>query len=225
MCVTVTPLPPKSVVSLVYTAFPQINQKILIADTCQWLELVAVILGFLKIFTSKETTTHFRTIIFSPKARFKSLSPTLEGLCVSFNAHHFFMWKQFMCVDDYTGRLILSSIILHIILLLASQAQIRKDKCVPEVVPYKWNLIAINYWREILRFIQELGPQVRLSSTIPVPNSKTCQGFHISTPLSRLRVICWLAHWIRVSPALHFLKNGISVFTLQKGVYQCSYYQ
>ena len=47
-----------------------------------------------------------------------------------------------MCLDDYTGRLILSNIILHIILLLASQAQIRKDKCVPEVVPYKWNLIA-----------------------------------------------------------------------------------
>ena len=37
----------------------------------------------------------------------------LDGLCISFNSHHFFMRKQFMCVDCYTGRLTFSNIILH----------------------------------------------------------------------------------------------------------------
>ena len=43
--VTVTLLPPKSVASRVYTAFPQ---KILITDTCHWLEPITVILDFWK---------------------------------------------------------------------------------------------------------------------------------------------------------------------------------
>ena len=46
--VTVTLLPPKSVTWGVYTTFPQITQKILITDTCHWLELITVILGFWK---------------------------------------------------------------------------------------------------------------------------------------------------------------------------------
>ena len=44
--VTVTSLPPKSVASGVYTTFPQITHKILITDTCHWLEPITVILGF-----------------------------------------------------------------------------------------------------------------------------------------------------------------------------------
>ena len=67
--VTVTPLPPKSVSSGVYTAFPQVTQKILITDTCHWLEPITVILGFLKIFTFSETITHFRTILFFSKSK------------------------------------------------------------------------------------------------------------------------------------------------------------
>ena len=55
--------------------------------------------------------THFRTIIFSQSPRFQFPSPILDGLCVSFNAHHFFMEKQFMCVDCYKGRLTFSNII------------------------------------------------------------------------------------------------------------------
>ena len=65
----------------------------------------------LKIFTFKETITHFRTIIFSQSPRFQFSSPILDGLSVFFNAHHFFMRKQFMCVDCYTGRLTFSNII------------------------------------------------------------------------------------------------------------------
>ena len=48
LCDTVTLLPPDSVASGVYTAFPQITQKILITNTCHWLEPITVILGFLK---------------------------------------------------------------------------------------------------------------------------------------------------------------------------------
>ena len=52
----------------VYTKFPQITQKILITGTFHWLELITVILDFLKIFSVRETTTqcfyHFRIIIF-----------------------------------------------------------------------------------------------------------------------------------------------------------------
>ena len=45
-CVTVTSIPSKPVASEVYTASPQITQKILITDTCHWLEPVTVILDF-----------------------------------------------------------------------------------------------------------------------------------------------------------------------------------
>ena len=110
--------------------------------------------GLLKIYIFRETITHFRTIICSQSPRFHFSSAILDGLCVSFNTHHFFIWKQFMCVDCYTHRLTFSNIIVckRAIrwILAASQAEMRKDKCVPEVVAYEWNLIVINYWREIL---------------------------------------------------------------------------
>ena len=113
--------------------------------------------GLLKIFTFRDTVTHFRTIIFSQSPRFQFSSHILDGFCVSFNAHHFFMRKQFMCIDYYTSRLTFSNIILHKRairwILVASQAEMRKDECVPEVVAYEWNLIVMNYWREILQFI------------------------------------------------------------------------
>ena len=153
MCVTAIPLPANSVASGVYTAFPQITQKILITNTCHWLEPITVILGFLKKITFRETITHFRTIIFSQSPRFQFSNPILDGLCISFNAHRFFMRKQFMCVDCYTGRLTFSNIILHkraIRMLVACQAGMRKDKCVPEVAACEVNLIVTNYWREIL---------------------------------------------------------------------------
>ena len=108
----------------------------------------------LKIFTFKETITenYVRTLSQSP--RFQFSSPILDGLSVFFNAHHFFMRKQFMCVDCCTGRLTFSNIILHKRAIgwisIASQAEMRKEECVPEVVAYEWNLILINYWREIL---------------------------------------------------------------------------
>ena len=148
----VTPLPPNA--SGVYTAFSEITQKILITNTCHWLEPITVILGFLKKFTFREKITHFRTIIFSQSPRFQFSNPVLDGLFVSFNAHHFFMQKQFMCVDCYTVRLTFSNIVLHKTairwILVASQAEMRKDKCVPEVVAYEGSLIVRNYWREIL---------------------------------------------------------------------------
>ena len=54
-----------------------------------------------------------------------------------------------MCVDCYTGRLTFSNIILHKRAIrrisVDSQAEMRKDECVPEVVAYEWNLIVINY--------------------------------------------------------------------------------
>ena len=154
MCVTAIPLPANSVASGVYTAFPQITQKILITNTCHWLEPITVILGFLKILTFRATITHFRTMIFSQSPRFQFSSPILDGLFVSFNAHHFFMQKQFMCVGCYTGRLTFSNIILHKRairwILVASQAEMRKDEYVPEVVTYEGSLILRNYWRGIL---------------------------------------------------------------------------
>ena len=67
----------------------------------------------LKIFFFRETITHFRTIIFSQSPRFQFSSPIVDGLCVSFNAHQFFMRRRFMCVDCYTGRLTFSNFILH----------------------------------------------------------------------------------------------------------------
>ena len=105
----------------------------------------------LKIFTFRETITHFRTKIFS---RFQFLSPILDGLCISFKVHHFFIRKQFVCVDCCTDRLTFSNIILHKTatrwIFVASQAEMRKDECVAEVVEYEWNLIVMNYWRKIL---------------------------------------------------------------------------
>ena len=128
-------------------------------------------------------------------------------MCFSFNVHHFFMRKQFMCADCYTGRLTFSNIILHKRairwILVASQAAMRKYECVSEVVqyePYEWNLIVINYWREI----QEFGTQVRPSSRILGPNNKSFQGLHPWTPLRGLRGIGWLTRWIRVSTAFDF---------------------
>ena len=53
-----------------YTAFPQITQKLLITDTCRWLEPITVILGSLKIFTFIEAINHLRTTIFSQSPRF-----------------------------------------------------------------------------------------------------------------------------------------------------------
>ena len=119
--VTVTPLPPKSVASGVYTAFPQITQKILVTDTCHWQEPVTVILGFLKIFTLWDAIKHFRTIIFFSKSNI-----LIIWNLGTFNAHHFLMREQFMCADCYTGRLTFSNIILH-------KNNIRKGECVPEV--------------------------------------------------------------------------------------------
>ena len=58
------------------------------------------------------------------------------------------MQKQFMCVDCYTGRLTFSNIILHKtairwILLVASQADMRKDEHVTGAVAYEGKLIEI----------------------------------------------------------------------------------
>ena len=148
------PPSPNSVAPGIYTAFPQITQKILITDTCHWLEPITVILDFLKIFTFRETINDFRTIIFSHNARLQFSSPILDGLCVSFHAHHFSMRKQFMCADCYTGRLTFSNIILHKRaikwILIASHPEIRKNECVPEVRAYEGNLVAVNYWRDIV---------------------------------------------------------------------------
>ena len=64
------------------------------------------------------------------------------------------MQKQFMCIDCYTGRLNFSNIIVHKRairwILVASQAEMKKDECVSEVVAYEGNLIVINYLRDIL---------------------------------------------------------------------------
>ena len=72
----------------------------------------------------------------------------------------------------------------------------RKDECVSEVAAYEGNLIVINYWREILKFIHEFSPRIRPSSTILGPNSKSFQGFQPWTPLKGVRVIGWLAGWL-----------------------------
>ena len=111
--VTLTPLFPKSVVSGVYTTFPQKTQKSLITDSCHWLESLTVILGFWKYSFFRETIIHFRTITFSKSLSFQFSIPILDGLWVSFNPHHFFMRKQFMCVGCCTGRLTFSNIILY----------------------------------------------------------------------------------------------------------------
>ena len=81
-------------------------------------------------------------------------SACYENFPIKTHAHHFFMWKQFMCVDCYEGRLTFSNIILHKTAIrwmsVTSQAEMRKDECVPEVATPEWNLIIINHWREIL---------------------------------------------------------------------------
>ena len=104
----------------------------LITDTCHWLELITVILDFLKTFTFRETIIHFRTIMFFQSPKLKFSGPILDGLSVSFNVHHFFMRKNVLCVDCYTGRLAFSNIILHKRairwILVASQAEMRKDE-------------------------------------------------------------------------------------------------
>ena len=78
----------KSVASRVYTAFPQITQKILITDTCHCLVPITVIPGFWKYSLLKKQT--IGTILFSQSPRFRFSSPILDGLSVFFNAHHFF---------------------------------------------------------------------------------------------------------------------------------------
>ena len=51
-----------------------------------------------------------------------------------------------MSVDCYIGRLTFSNITLHKrAILVASQAEMRKDECMSEVAAYEWNLIVINY--------------------------------------------------------------------------------
>ena len=106
--VTVTPLPPKSVSSGVYTAFPQVTQKILITDTCQWLEPITVILGFWKYTVLEKQSVisefHFR------KSKFSIFKSNFGW--IGFNAHHFFIRKQFMHVDCYTCRLTFSNVFL-----------------------------------------------------------------------------------------------------------------
>ena len=76
----------------------------------------------------------FQNYNFLSKSKVQFSIPILDGLCVSFNAHHFFVQKQFMWVDCYTGRLTFSDIILHKRairwILVASQAEMRKDECV-----------------------------------------------------------------------------------------------
>ena len=65
-----------------------------------------------------------------------------EPACFACTAvNRWIVQKQFTCVDCYTGRLIFSNIILHKKTirsrLVASQAEMRKDECVPEVVAYE----------------------------------------------------------------------------------------
>ena len=170
--------------------------------------LITVIVGFLRIFTFRETITHFRTISFSqsPGSNFQvqfwmdcvfPLMPIISS-CKS----------MFICVDCCTGRLISSNIILHKRtirwILFTSQAEMRTAKCVSEAVAHQWNLIVINYWREILQCIQEFGPQIKPSSTILGPNNKRVQGFHPCTPHRELRVNGWLDRWIHISPTFDF---------------------
>ena len=126
--VTVTLLPPKSVASGVYRLSSNNSENtnhrhlpLTGTDQCNS--------RLLKIFTLRETITDFRTIFFSQIPKFQFSSPILDGLCVSFSTHHFFMRKQFLCVDCYTGRLTFSNIILHKRaikwILVASQAEMR----------------------------------------------------------------------------------------------------
>ena len=176
--VTANPLPPKSVASGVYTAFPQITQKILITDTCHWLEPITVILGFWKFSILKKQSLISELYLFLKFQGSNFQVQWMDGLCVSFNVHHFFMRKQFMCVDFYTGRLTFSNIILHKRairwILVASEAEMRKDEWLSKVVAYEayeWNLIVINYWGEIIH--PRVCSQITPSSPILRPNNKS----------------------------------------------------
>ena len=105
---------------------------------CHWLVPITAILGFWKYSILRKLLP--RTIFFSQSPRFQFSCPILDGLSVTFNARHFFMQKQFMCVDCYTGRLIFFNIIRHNRairrILVTSRAEMRKDDCVP--VKLKW---------------------------------------------------------------------------------------
>ena len=121
-----------------------------------------------------------KTLIFSQNRKFQFSSPILDGLCVSFKTRHFFMWKQFMCVDCYTGKFTLSNIFLHKRAigwtLVASQAEMRKDECMTGVVAYEWNLIVI----KLLKRSTLIHPwfwSPKLSSKILGLNNKSFQGF------------------------------------------------
>ena len=135
---------------------------------------------FLKmIFTFRETTTHFRAIIFSQSSRFQFSSPILDGLCVSFNVHHFFMRKQFICIDCYTGRLTFSNIILHKKairwILVASQAEMRKDECAR----------SCSIWMEtVYELLWRVDPQIALTVTpsSPILGPKITKAFRVFTP-------------------------------------------
>ena len=153
--VTVTPLPlpppPFTQISR-FRSMQRLSSNNSENTNCHWLVPITAILGFWKYSILRKLLP--RTIFFSQSPRFQFSCPILDGLTVTFNARHFFMRKQFMCVDCYTGRLIFFNIIRHNRairrILVASQAEVRKDDCVPEVVAYEWNLIVINHWREIL---------------------------------------------------------------------------
>ena len=72
--------PPSSQIShfrSLHHLFSNNNSEILMTDTCHWLKPITVILGFLKIFTRRETITHFRIIIFTQSPRFQFSSPIL----------------------------------------------------------------------------------------------------------------------------------------------------
>ena len=78
VCVIITP--PSSQIShfrSLHHLFSNNNSEILMTDTCHWLKPITVILGFLKIFTRRETITHFRIIIFTQSPRFQFSSPIL----------------------------------------------------------------------------------------------------------------------------------------------------
>ena len=105
---------------------------------CHWLVPITAILGFWKYSILRKLLP--RTIFFSQSPRFQFSCRILDGLSATFNARHFFMRKQFVCVDCYTGRLIFFNIIWYNRairrILVASQAEMRKDDCVP--VKLKW---------------------------------------------------------------------------------------
>ena len=143
---------------------------------------------FLKMFNFRETITHFRTIIFSQSLRFQFSSPTLDVLCVSFNVHHFFMQKQFICVDCYKAGW-LSPILCYT----------RK---------HQMNIGCKSSWNEegqmcarICSIWMEFNCCELLNRNILIHPRVWS---HPWTPLRRFRVIGWLVRWIHVSPAFDF---------------------